>query len=144
MALAYTVNWIEQGRNPVEIGDSGSYDTIGVEYRYVVSGRRYYRQSRTRRGTVNWTSTRTMCDITYRAVTISQNGVTSQITAAQAEAIQADAYTSTACQSCSTAREDGPNFSVTRVERAATPLVATGSSSTTWGEWSAWAPTLPS
>lgn len=143
MALAYTVNWIEQGRNPVETGDSGTYEVIDVAYRLAEDGGKFYRQSRSRRGTVSWSSSVTYCDVTYRAVTVSESGATTQITASQAAAIQVDAYQQ-GCKSCTTAREDGPNFSVTKVERETTPLVSTGAKSTTWEDWSDWTPPLPS
>lgn len=143
MALSYSVNWIEQGRNPVETGDSGTYEVIDVQYRLALDNGRYYRQSRMRRGTVSWTSSVTYCDVTSRAVTVSASGATTQITAAQSAEIQADAYVQ-GCESCTTAREDGPNFSVTKVERAAAPLVSTGTKSTTWEDWGDWTPPLPS
>lgn len=142
MALGYVVNWIEQGRNPIEIGDSGSYDVIGVDYRLAYSNGRYFRQTRTRRGVESWSRVETYCEVTYRAVTVSANGATTQITEAQSAEIMADAYTSGA-KSCTTAREDGPNFSVTKVVRNSTPLATAGTASTEWEDWGAWVPALP-
>ncbi len=151
MALAYTVNWIEQGRNPVEIGDSGSYETIQTQHRvvwYTPTGRPaiLWRQSRQRSGVVDWTSQKTYAEITYKAVTVTATvnnvSATTAITEAQAAAIQADAY-ATGCVSCTTARIAGGTFEVTKVVRAATPLVANGTSTTDWGEWGDWTPALP-
>jgi len=142
MALSYTVNWIEQARNPQESGDSGSYETIQTESRLVLYNNRYWRQSRSRTGTVSYSSTTTFCQVTYKADTVTASGVTTQITASQAAEIQADAYTQ-GCVSCTTARESGPNFGVTKVEQLATPLVSTTTKSTTWEEWGDWGPTIP-
>lgn len=151
MALGYVVNWIEQGRTPVEVGASGSYETIETQHRvvwYTPPGKPaiLWRQSRQRTGTVDWTSTTTYAEITYRAgtVTATMNNVSSTtcVTEAQAAAIQADAYDN-GCVSCSTARAAGGTFEVTKVVRAATPLVANGTSTTDWGEWGDWTPALP-
>ena len=151
MALGYTVNWIEQGRTPVEVGESGSYETIQTQHRvvwYTPTGKPacLWRQSRQRTGTVDWTSNVTYAEVTYKAGTISTttNNVTAvmPVTEAQSAAIQADAY-SNGCVSCSTARLAGGTFEVTKVVRVSTPLNGTGTSTTTWGDWSDWTPALP-
>ena len=139
MALSYTVNWIEQGRAASESDESGEYEVFQTEHRIVLSNGHYFRQSRTRTGTKSYSSKRVFAEITYKAVTTSLGAITET----QAAEIQRDAY-ATGCENCTTAREQGPTFSVTKIVRASTPLSAQGTSSTTWNEWGEWGPTLPS
>lgn len=139
MSLGYTVNWIEQGRTASENEESGEYEVFQTEHRIVNQSGHYFRQSRTRTGTTSYSRRNVYAEITYKAVTTSL-GV---ITETQAAEIQRDAYTN-GCENCTTAREQGPTFSVTKVVRDATPLSTQGTSSTAWNEWGDWGPTLPS
>lgn len=146
MALDYTVNWIEQGRTPVEQNENQEFNTRQTQRRIVLSNGRYFRQSRTRNGVTTYTTVKTLCNITYKADTITTEGggedVVTQITESQAAEIQAQVYED-GCVSCTTAREGGPVFAVTKVVESSTPLVASTTSETTWEDWGDWEPTLP-
>ncbi len=141
MALGYTVNWMEQGRNPSEVSNSSSREVYDTEHRVVVKHHRYWRQSRSRKGTQTFDSKVVYADVTYVAITISIQGGTTTITRQQAEDIQKDAY-SQGCVSCTTAYTQGGNFSVTKVVREAV-LSGSTASEIEWEEWGEWTPTLP-
>ena len=147
---SYTVNWIEQGREPVEELFSDDYETVETERRIVFSSR-FWRQSRKRIGKVKHTAVKTFNHVTYRAETVTWTSVnanggvatrTVPITQELSYEIQGNAYLE-GCVTCTTSRESGPNFSVTKVVKLADPLIANTVSTVEWGDWSAWSPTLP-
>lgn len=143
MALGYTVNWIEQTRTPLSVNEVVPHEIFQTEYRYVLWMRRFYRQSRTRTGTRTSTTVKTLCRVTYKAETVTSGGATTQITEQQAKDIQRDAYAN-GCIECSTSREQGPNFSATKIVEEASPLISETSSTDEWEEWGDWTPPMPS
>ena len=139
---APNANWIEQGRNPSEVSNSSSREVFETEYRIILKHRRYWRQSRTRKGTETFNSKLVFADVTYVATTVESGGGKTAINRQQAEDIQKDVY-SQGCVSCTTAHTQGANYSVTKVVRESTPLSSNTTSEIEWEEWGEWTPTLP-
>ena len=133
---APNANWIEQGRNPSEVSNSSSREVFETEHRIVSKYRRFWRQSRTRKGTETFNSKLVFADVTYVATTVSSGGGKTAITRPQ------DVYAQ-GCVSCTTAHTQGANYSVTKVVRETTPLSSNTTSEIEWEEWGEWTPTLP-
>jgi len=142
MALGYTVNWIEQGRNPSEVSNESSREVFETEHRVTLHKHRFWRQSRSRKGTQTFNSKLVYADVTYVATTVSSSGGKAAITRQQAEDIQKEVY-SEGCVSCTTTHTEGATYSVTKVVRVATPLSGNTTSETEWEEWGEWTPALP-
>lgn len=138
---APNANWIEQGRNPSEVSNSSSREVFETEHRIVSKYRRFWRQSRTRKGTETTDSKVVYADVTYVATTVEISGSKTAITRQQAEDLQKDAYAQ-GCVSCTTAHTQGANYTVTKVVRE-DMLSGSSTKTTEWEEWGEWTPTLP-